>query len=540
MIVAIALYVACELIANVTAMKPVLVGPIVVPAGVFVYALTFTLLDLINERLGRAGARRVIAAAFCANLLLAAYAQLTVWAPAPGFFGDQAAVERVLGATPRVVVASLTAYLVSALVDAEIFAWWRARVGGVRWLRVLVSNTVSTGVDSALFVTLAFWGILPIGALIAGQYVVKMGVTLVSLPLIYLIRATGPAAPRPRAWAMTVGGALLLGILAGAGAVAAAAAPSTSTPRPDPKAVQPVPTAVARVSPAVVRIQVQVPPDRPSAETLGTERAGSGVIVDAGGLVLTVGYLVLEAATVEAALPDGRALPARVVGHDFESGLGLLALPAGERYPAVALGRSAALTTGQPVSVVGVGDDRRWIGVAAQVTAVRPFVAYWEYLLERALFVAPRHPAFGGAALVDPDGALVGIVSLRLERENLAIPIDLFPPVRQALVDQGRPASPPRPWLGVRAVTVDGGVGIAGVSPAGPAHAAGLRPGDVVVRLNGERVLDVEAFYRRLWRTAAGSELELTVHRDGRLETVAVRSRDRYAVFRFRTPDPGR
>ena len=226
MILAIALYVACELIANVTAAKPVVVGPLVVPAGVFVYALTFTLLDLINERLGRMGARRVIAAAFCANLLLAAYAQLTVWAPPPAFFDGQAAFARVLGATPRIVAASLLAYLGSALADAEIFAWWRARVGGYRWLRVLASNAVSTAVDSALFVTLAFGGVLPIGPLILGQYLVKMAVTLVSLPLIYLVRAGRPAAGAEP-------------VLARAGLVLVVLGGSSAPPRPRRRAPPP-------------------------------------------------------------------------------------------------------------------------------------------------------------------------------------------------------------------------------------------------------------------------------------------------------------
>src|SRR5262245_26096156 len=176
MIFAVGLYIACELIANVTAVKPIVLGPLVVPAAVFIYAVTFTLLDLINERLGKLGARRVIATAFCANLLLAAYAQFTVWAPAPPFFADQAAFARVLGATPRIVAASLLAFLTSSLVDAEVFAWWRVQIGGFRWLRVLVSNAVSTAVDSGLFVTLAFAGVLPIWPLIVGQYVVKMAV----------------------------------------------------------------------------------------------------------------------------------------------------------------------------------------------------------------------------------------------------------------------------------------------------------------------------------------------------------------------------
>jgi S1-C subfamily serine protease len=260
------------------------------------------------------------------------------------------------------------------------------------------------------------------------------------------------------------------------------------------------------------------------------------VIVDPDGLVLTVGYLVLEASAIEVRLADGRTLPARVAGYDFESGFGLLRLPAGPRYPAAPLGRSDAVAPGQPVSVVGVTDDGQAQGVPARVTGARRFVAYWEYMLDRALFVAPQHPAFGGAALVDPDGALLGIVSLRLERENLAIPIDLFLAARDDLVARGRPARPARPWLGVRAVAIEGGVAIAGVSPSGPAQAAGLRHGDVIVRVNGERVADLEDFYRKLWRLAAGSEVELGVFRDGQLETVAVRTRDRYTIFR--TPAP--
>jgi uncharacterized integral membrane protein (TIGR00697 family) len=223
MTLAIGLYVACELIANVTAVKPIVLGGVaggllaplaavlpsehgrlVVPAGVFIYALTFTLLDLVNERLGKRGARQVIGTALVANLLLAAYAQLTVWWPAPAFFDGQGAVARVLGATPRIVIASLVAYLVASLIDAELFAWWRARMGGYRWVRVLVSNAVSTGVDSLLFVTLAFAGVLPVLPLVVGQYVVKMAVTVVSLPLIYGIHATvasSPALARPRPFA---------------------------------------------------------------------------------------------------------------------------------------------------------------------------------------------------------------------------------------------------------------------------------------------------------------------------------------------------
>jgi uncharacterized integral membrane protein (TIGR00697 family) len=190
----IGLYVACELISNVTAGKPVAIGGIVVPAAVFLYTLTFTLIDLINERLGKAGARRVVATAFAANLLLAGYVQFAIWLPAAPFYKDAGAFAGILGSTPRIVFASLTAYLVSALVDTEIFAWWRAHVRGPKWVRVLASNAVSTFVDSLLFISIAFAGVLPVWPLIQGQYLVKMAVTVVSLPLIYAARGTEGAA----------------------------------------------------------------------------------------------------------------------------------------------------------------------------------------------------------------------------------------------------------------------------------------------------------------------------------------------------------
>jgi S1-C subfamily serine protease len=336
--------------------------------------------------------------------------------------------------------------------------------------------------------------------------------------------------PRVAPVALSLGALLLAG---GAGA----APPPPGAPRPEPGAAASTPSAVTRVRPAVVAIQTQIPADRPSVATLGEERSGSATVIEADGLAVTVGYLVLEAARIDVTLENGRRTTARVVGHDFESGLALIRLdPAGGPYAAARVGQSAGLAPGQPAAIVGVGTPAPAVGVMVRVTSIGSFVAYWEYLLDQAIFVAPHHAAFGGAALVDPDGALVGVVSLRLAAGHLAIPIDLLGPVRDALVRTGRPARPARPWLGVRAVGVDGGVGIAGVSPTGPAHAAGLRVGDVVLRLNGERVADVEAFYRRLWAQPMGQPLELSVWREGAVQTVTVSPRDRYATFGLRSP----
>ncbi|MDH7499431.1 MAG: queuosine precursor transporter [candidate division NC10 bacterium] len=200
MVFLIGIYIACELIANMTASKPVSIGAIVVPAAVFIYALTFTLIDLINEKLGKAGARRVVYSAFAANLLLAAYSQLAIWMPPASFYRSQEAFAGVLGSTPRIVFASLTAYLISSLIDTEVFAWWRERVGRGKWARVLCSNAVSTLIDSILFISIAFYGSMPVYPLIAGQYLVKMAVTLVSIPLIYLVRGRGPKMSAGLAW----------------------------------------------------------------------------------------------------------------------------------------------------------------------------------------------------------------------------------------------------------------------------------------------------------------------------------------------------
>jgi len=185
-IILVSLYVSCEIIANVTAGRPVQLGIVVVPSAVFIYTLTFTLVDLIHEVYGRHGSRMVVYGAFMANLLLAAYSYLVIHLPSPGFFAESRAYETVLGSTPRIVFASLAAYVVSSLVDVEVYHLWRSRVHRWKWSGVLVSNAVSTCVDSILFISLAFYGTLPVLPLIKGQYLIKMAITAASLPLIYI------------------------------------------------------------------------------------------------------------------------------------------------------------------------------------------------------------------------------------------------------------------------------------------------------------------------------------------------------------------
>ncbi|MGD9578532.1 MAG: queuosine precursor transporter [Syntrophorhabdus sp.] len=184
-LVFVCLYVACEIIANITAGRPVSLFGIVVPSAVFIYTLTFTLVDVIHEIYGKEGSRKVILGAFFANILLAIYAYLVIRLPAPAFFIDAKSYETVFGATPRIVFASLAAYLISSMVDVEIYHLWKKRIQKAKWSRVLVSNSVSTLVDSCVFIVIAFAGVMPVLPLIIGQYVVKMVITILSLPLIY-------------------------------------------------------------------------------------------------------------------------------------------------------------------------------------------------------------------------------------------------------------------------------------------------------------------------------------------------------------------
>jgi S1-C subfamily serine protease len=315
------------------------------------------------------------------------------------------------------------------------------------------------------------------------------------------------------------------------------AAPRGADPRPGPPALSAVPAQLQRVMPAVVGIRVHVPPDRPSTATLGRERWGSGVILDAAGHVLTVSYVLLDAESIEVTLQDGRRVPGRLVGLDLEAGLGVLKLAWPGPWPAAALGDSRAVVQGEATATVGMDDDGDLVATHGHVEAIRPFAAAWEYMLDRAFIVSPGNPAFGGGAVVDARGAVIGITSLRLgERpfSNLAIPIDKFLAARDELIARGRVESrPSRPWLGLLTQPVDKqGLVVVGVSPAGPAVRAGFRRGDLIVRLGGEKVASHEEFYTRLWSRQVGEEIVVVVRREDRFEAITVRSADRYKIFR--------
>ena len=314
-------------------------------------------------------------------------------------------------------------------------------------------------------------------------------------------------------------------------------APRDVDRRLEPSRVSPLPSQVRRVEPAVVGIRVEVEPDRPSAATLGTERWGSGVIFDAEhGYVLTVSYVLLDAERIRVTLRDGRTVPARLTGLDLEVGIGVARLEGPGPWPAATLGDSRAVTAGEVTGTVGVSADGSLVATASRVHAVRAFAAAWEYMLDRAFVVAPYNAAFGGAALVDSAGHVIGVTSLRLGEAphvNLAIPIEKFLAGRDELVARGRVTSrAPRPWLGLYTESGADGVVVSGLSSLGPARAAGLRPGDVIVQVNGHQVASREDFYRTLWQAQVDQDVHVTVERPGGRLAITVRPVDRYRFYR--------
>ena len=285
---------------------------------------------------------------------------------------------------------------------------------------------------------------------------------------------------------------------------------------------------------AVVGLRTVIPEDAFTAETLGTERAGSGVAIG-NGRVLTIGYLITEAEEIWMTLGDGSVVAGHPLAYDQETGFGIVQALGRLDIPALALGRSSAAVPGTPVVMAGGGG--RPHSVAAVVVGRQEFAGYWEYVLDDAIFTAPAHPFWGGTALIDPAGELIGIGSLQLEQAspsgetghlNMVVPIDLLKPILDDLVSSGRAQRPPRPWLGVFATEIDEQVYIAGLSAGGPAEKAGLRQADMIVAVAGVKVNDLADCFRRIWSLGrAGVEVPLTIARDGRVMELRVASADR-------------
>ncbi len=286
---------------------------------------------------------------------------------------------------------------------------------------------------------------------------------------------------------------------------------------------------------SVVAIRSHVPADAFTAETLGTERAGNGVVIDPEGIILTIGYLIAEAEMVWIGVGDGRAIPGFVLAYDHESGFGLVRAGTRLSLPALTLGSSSLAEVASRVVVGGVGGREQ--SVAARIVAKQEFAGYWEYLLDEALFTAPSHPNWGGTAVIDSDGRLIGIGSLQVQHAtsdkrstniNMIVPIDVLKPIYQDLLTIGRPNRPPRPWLGLYATEMSSRLVVAGISSRGPSRRAGLQMGDVIMKIADEEPRTLASLFRKLWSLgSAGVEVPLVLNRDGTTVEVRIKSADR-------------
>ena len=298
--------------------------------------------------------------------------------------------------------------------------------------------------------------------------------------------------------------------------------------------------ALARASAAVIGVQATAVEDAGSVATLGRERQGSGVVIGADGLVLTIGYLILEADHVDLVLGDEHVVPARVVGYDLATGFGLLQALAPLGTEPVPLGNSTESPVDEPLLIASGGEDAALS--LARVVSRRPFSGYWEYHIDGALFTAPARPDHSGAGLFNANGELLGIGSLIVSdalgkghppvRGNMFVPIDLLKPILGEMRERGASRSSTRAWLGLNCVEYEGQIRVIRLTAASPAEEAGLLPGDQIVGIDGVAVHDLESFYKTLWQRDAERQVSLEIRRGGVARTLNLQSLDRLKTLR--------
>jgi serine protease Do len=301
--------------------------------------------------------------------------------------------------------------------------------------------------------------------------------------------------------------------------------------------------ALAELLSGVVHMKTFINPDGRTTENLGREREGSAIVIDSNGLILTIGYLMVEAHSAEVVTNDGQDVPANIVGYDHQTGFGLLQAIVPLKVQPLVFGRSAELKERDAVVVAGFGGPDN--AAPAVVVAKREFAGNWEYLLDEAIFTAPPHPAWSGAALLNHEGKLVGVGSLIVGdatgkgdgmRGNMFVPIDLLPPILADLIANGRAAGTGRPWLGITTDEMHGHLIVSAVTHDGPADRAGLKRGDLILGVGGDPVNHLPDFYRKLYAQGdAGTVIPLDVFKDDEKRRVEIKSINRLDHLRLKS-----
>src|SRR5690242_1387713 len=272
---------------------------------------------------------------------------------------------------------------------------------------------------------------------------------------------------------------------------------------------------------SVVGLRAEIPEDAFTAQILGTERAGNGVVIREDGLILTIGYLITEASTIWITTNKGTVAGGFPLAYDQTTGFGLVHPLGRLGVRPIERGTISACRVGENVVMAGAGGPAH--ALKATIFAKREFAGYWEYVLDEAIFTAPAHPQWGGAALIGADGKLLGIGSLLVQEKidagtlqgNMIVPIDILAPILDDMLNLGRPNRPPRPWLGLYATEAGPRLVVAGLASGGPAEKAGLKVGDAILDVAGGKPSSLADLFRRIWACGdAGVAVRLKVLRE--------------------------
>lgn len=292
---------------------------------------------------------------------------------------------------------------------------------------------------------------------------------------------------------------------------------------------------------AVVRLDAEIPRSAATAQGLGTRRSGHGIVIDDQGLILTIGYLILEANRIQLRTNNGRTIGAQFVAYDYDTGFGLVRALEPLGIKPLRIGSSSGLAERDRVLVVGSGGPQHVLG--AVVVERRVFTGFWEYMVDEAIFTSPPHNDWGGAALINDRGELMGVGSLFVRDAragntnlpgNMFVPVDLLKPVLAEMLTDGRGAGSDRPWLGIFSQELRNVVVITSMWVNGPAAQAGLKPGDMIIGVGDKRVKSQEEFYRTMWSLGgAGADVPVKVLRDGQALDIIVKSGSRYDFLKI-------